>query len=226
MERSRDFFTGLVFFGLLVVLMVATVILAGIRLGPVPKMTIVFTEGINGLEEGHDVRVDGYRNGKVRVIDLKPETGEIHVTAVFDKKPALYEGATFTVAAASPLGGRVLEIRNKPFAERGEALDLSFRPPGTSEADALTEAGNILRENRENVKKAVASWGSSVDFIHVESADLDDPSQPSAAAQAWGLPPDVPWTFVMNKLGTIESRVEGPLGSAELELLIQRAVGQ
>ena len=97
MEKSRDFTTGLLFFGLLAVLGVFTIALAGLRLGPTSELTVSFSD-VNGLEVGHDVRVDGFRCGKVRGMEIQPRRARILVTVVFDKKPVIYEGASFSIS--------------------------------------------------------------------------------------------------------------------------------
>ncbi|MHC4860910.1 MAG: MlaD family protein, partial [Planctomycetota bacterium] len=124
MKRSRDFLTGVVFFGLLVVLGFFTVILANIRIGEVPEMTIAFAE-VDGLEAGHDVRVDGYRCGRAREMEIQPHVGRILVTIEFEEKPDIFVGAEFNIIPASPLGGRVLSIHNPEAEKRGEFI--SFR---------------------------------------------------------------------------------------------------
>jgi hypothetical protein len=77
----------------------------------------------------------------------------------------------------------------------------------------------------EEVKAVLAGTGSQVNFIHVESADPANPGQPTAAAKAWGVPADVPWTFVLDPSGSVMGRVEGPLSRTELDLLVKRALG-
>jgi len=74
------------------------------------------------------------------------------------------------------------------------------------------------------VKKVMGSLGSQVDFLHVESRDLTDPTRLSSAAQAWGLTTE-PWTFILNARGGIAARVEGEIDSQELELLVKNMTG-
>jgi hypothetical protein len=101
--------------------------------------------------------------------------------------------------------------------ESGKPTVVFFGSPGSCAACATT---------LDEVKAVLASMGSQANFIHVESSDSAAPGQPSAAAQAWSLPPDVPWTFVIDGQGTIQGRVEGVLGRTELELLLRRVLGE
>jgi hypothetical protein len=67
-------------------------------------------------------------------------------------------------------------------------------------------------------------YGSQVNFIHIETRDLESPEATSAAAEPWHLPSE-PWTFVLDAQGRITARIEGPIDRTELELLVKRALG-
>jgi phospholipid/cholesterol/gamma-HCH transport system substrate-binding protein len=166
MKKSRDFVTGLVFFGMLLVLGIFTVILAGLRFGEVPKMTLAFAD-VDGLETGHDVRVDGFRCGTVRSMEIQPLKGRILVEIEFDVEPDIYVGAKFHIIAASPLGGRVVSILNPDAEERTTRLTLEGIGihEGTAKSDVFAQASRILDENRENVKKAVANLAEFSDSL-------------------------------------------------------------
>jgi hypothetical protein len=74
-------------------------------------------------------------------------------------------------------------------------------------------------------KMAQSSMGSQVVFINVESRDLNDPTQLSAAAKAWGLKGE-PWTFVVDKRGFVQARAQGEMSATELELLLQNIMAR
>lgn len=76
----------------------------------------------------------------------------------------------------------------------------------------------------DEVKSVKAQYASQVNFIHVETRDLTDPSKLSSTASAWGLPSE-PWTFVLNGQGRVTARVEGPLDRSELGLLVKQVLG-
>ena len=108
-HTSRDFVTGIVFFGLLITLGIFTILLSDLRFGTVPTTTVSFVD-IDGLEEGNDVRIDGFRGGKVGKIERLTKENRILVTIEFNEEPTLSDDATFQVVSASALGGRVLLV--------------------------------------------------------------------------------------------------------------------
>ena len=79
------------------------------------------------------------------------------------------------------------------------------------------------RATYNEIRTLDSRYASRVNFIHVESRDLEDPSQLSEAAIAWGIEED-PWTFVLNSRGFVDSRVQGGVDDVELGLLIDRAL--
>ncbi len=74
------------------------------------------------------------------------------------------------------------------------------------------------------LKQVKASYGSQVNFIHVETRDAADPAQLSATTQAWALPSE-PWTFVLDKAGRVNTRLEGGLDELELIAVLQQKLG-
>jgi len=70
--------------------------------------------------------------------------------------------------------------------------------------------------------RATASrFGERMNFIHIESRDLEAPERPSAAALNWGLPSE-PWLFLFDGRGFLQYRIEGGIDRDELGLLIER----
>ena len=161
MENSRDFLTGLVFFGLLAALGVVTVFLADFSLGPAHMLSVSFKE-VAGLEEGGDVRVNGVRSGKIRSITARPEQDDVLVTIRFYADPKLNRNAVFRIATASALGGQFLAVDRGDVATgplpadaplQGEAgLDLLG-----AAAQALARAEEILIENQAHIRSLVAN---------------------------------------------------------------------
>lgn len=84
-------------------------------------------------------------------------------------------------------------------------------------------ATDDCRATLEEVKKLLGQRGSSMNFLHIESRDLDEPDQLSETAAAWGLASDL-WTFVFDERGFVAARAEGPIDSVELGLLIDEFV--
>ncbi len=85
-------------------------------------------------------------------------------------------------------------------------------------------ASDVCRATLDEMKDVKQIYGSQANFIHVETHDLSEPDQMTATFDEWHLPTE-PWTFVFDDQGRIQARVEGPLDSTELELLVKRALG-
>lgn len=82
----------------------------------------------------------------------------------------------------------------------------------------------ICSASLKELKSVRSRFSDRVNFIHVETRDMADPSQPSVTAKAWGLPSE-PWTFVLRKSGRVAWRMEGGLDAVELRLLLERELG-
>ena len=81
----------------------------------------------------------------------------------------------------------------------------------------------VCRLTLAQVKTVKAQYGSRVNFIHVETRDLSDPTQLSPTTLAWKLPSE-PWTFVLKKHGKVAARFEGPLDRTELGLIVDHVL--
>lgn len=81
------------------------------------------------------------------------------------------------------------------------------------------------RETLAEIKAVKPEFQGRVNFLHLETRDVADPSQWSPVALAWHLPSE-PWTFIVDAGGRIVNRVEGPLDRVELKLLLNRLLGQ
>ncbi len=60
-----------------------------------------------------------------------------------------------------------------------------------------------------------------IDFIHIESRNLEQPNLLSPTASAWGLPSE-PWVFMFDGRGFLKYRTEGAVERTELSLLVDR----
>ncbi len=99
---------------------------------------------------------------------------------------------------------------------QGKVSVVHFGSPAHCSDDACRAAMNEIR--------AIASrYGDRINVVHVESRDLDNPSEMSAAAKAWELPSE-PWTFLFDASGFLNIRLEGAVGNDELGLLIDRVL--
>jgi len=149
--------------------------------------------------------------------------GRVQTPKVGDKPPAVTTAKLGDAVDIKSLTSDPSPVEAFYWLSLDEAIDdgkptvVVFGSPGS-----CSDCATVLDE----AKAVLATWGSQVDFVHVESSDVGDPNRVSPAAAAWGVPADVPWTFVLNAQGYVEGRVEGPIGRTELELLVKRALGQ
>jgi len=162
MGTTREFLVGLVFFGLLLLLGVFTILLTDVRLGPEPPSMLITFVDVEGLESGDEVWINGFKSGKVADVHPDLESNLIQVKVFFDREPVLYGNANFMVKPASPLGGRILAIdRGDPKKAvalgRPRLLDLEGTHRGEATADVLTEAAQLIRENREAARSLIAN---------------------------------------------------------------------
>jgi hypothetical protein len=99
---------------------------------------------------------------------------------------------------------------------QGKPALIHFGSPAHCEGDACRAAMTEIR--------AIATrYGERLNTVHVESRDLENPSELSEAAKAWDLPSE-PWTFLFDGSGFLAVRVEGAIGNTELGLLIDRVL--
>ncbi len=119
----REFFVGIVFFGLLAVLGVLTITAAEVRLGENYPETFRFS-GVSGLKKGDDVWVNGFPSGTVSEVSIGPD-GVVAAKAVLKSdlgKMEFREDAEVSVRPKSALGGAVVAIETgKKAAKTGEA---------------------------------------------------------------------------------------------------------
>jgi hypothetical protein len=96
----------------------------------------------------------------------------------------------------------------------GKPTMVHFGSPAHCETDDC--AATLLQ-----VQKIGRQQGDNMNIIHIESRDLEDPTQLSQTALEWGLPSE-PWTFLFDDRGFLVARVEGPIENVELGLLIKQ----
>lgn len=84
---------------------------------------------------------------------------------------------------------------------------------------------SICQATLDEVKAVRATVGDRANFIHVETLDPAQPANQTPAAAAWGVDAG-PWLFVIGKRGLISARAEGAIDRTELQLLVERALGE
>ena len=168
MEKSKDFLTGVVFFGLLAILAFFTIILSGLCFGSKTEVTVLF-DTVAGLEEGNSVRVDGQLAGQVKTIERPLDSRKIRVTLEFDGTPVIYEGAQFQVASSSLLGGKLLDVVNPDIS--GPPLSLDRDVNGVVAPDPIAQAGKLFSdENIESLTRAVANLEATTVWLKDDGA--------------------------------------------------------
>lgn len=84
---------------------------------------------------------------------------------------------------------------------------------------------SICQATLDEVKAVRTTVGDRANFIHVETLDPAQPANQTPAAAAWGVDAG-PWLFVLGKRGLVSARVEGAVDRTELQLLVERALGE
>jgi hypothetical protein len=132
----------------------------------------------------------------------KADPGADLAALTSDEKPveALYTGTLAEAKAA------------------GKAAVVLFSSPGNCRAA-------VCQATLDAMKSVQAQLGSRATFIHVESRDMANPAELSAAAKSWGLPGEL-WLFVIDPRGSIVARAEGGVDADEMGLLTRMALGE
>lgn len=167
MESSsrRDFLLGLVFFGSLALLLYYTIVLTGFSFREKTELVGWFPDA-RGLKEGDAVHVAGRPTGTVRAVDIdydRPTDRWIRVDMEFEEQPRLREGYAMRIAEFSALGGRVVEIDPGPPGSRPVAAGAELI--GTSSQPALDALRELVEENRDNLREAIANLRTATDDI-------------------------------------------------------------
>lgn len=167
MKVARDTLLGLVFFGVLLLLIVATVFLSDRLWGGRTRIPVLFEEAL-GLKTGDAVLVAGVNSGFVERIELNPEMSDatpkkdrVRVVLALrtDNPLRLYKDYEIVIESASALGGRVVAVN--PGDPSAGILEINERDPvalrGTVLPDALKQVGDLVKENRTAIRETIAS---------------------------------------------------------------------
>jgi phospholipid/cholesterol/gamma-HCH transport system substrate-binding protein len=180
MGTTREFLVGLVFFGLLLLLGIFTIVLTDVRIGPEPPSLMIHFRNTEGLEEGDEVWINGFRSGRVAQVREDRESDRLAVKIYFEREPRLYGDATFRIKPATPLGGKILAIdrglprrlRTSPEGRRRpEYLDMKGQHEGQAQADVLTVAGQLIEENRAPMQELLVNLAATSKEVREQVPD-------------------------------------------------------
>ena len=157
---NRGMWLGFVFFVALVILGFGTLLVKNWKPFAHPMKLSVHFERAMGLKPGSDVRVDGMQFGRVVSVDLHDKSG-VRVVVNLDEPIVLYQDSQVLVESSSVLGGNVVSIRR---GSRGAPMDLTQELPGRA-APGLEVVGELVDENRENLKQLIANLKDVSDSI-------------------------------------------------------------
>ncbi|GIW71578.1 MAG: ABC transporter substrate-binding protein [Planctomycetota bacterium] len=131
---GRELIVGVVFFAILVVLGVFTVIVSGYNpLNPPQTWYVYFPHGVAGLRKGNVVRVAGLEVGKVD--DMWPMPEGVLAELVIQPGIEIFPGYDIKIRSFSPLGGKYVDVVRGQSRQR----PLEVRLPAVPRADELAE---------------------------------------------------------------------------------------
>ncbi len=177
----RNFVVGLVFLGSLLAFGVVTLKVSGLTFGGKVTMIPVYFDQISGLQEGDLVRYRGHRVGQVERIDTffqaapgaaapeVPFAGRpIRVTIRASGELPLTRDTQFVVKSLSALGGSYVAI----VPGTGDLRAAASGFEGSATADLFEEIGEVVRENRQGLREAIAQIRDAVKAINEREGAL------------------------------------------------------
>jgi hypothetical protein len=183
---------------------------------------VVYSEFDSSGPWGFEVSLDhptyGPAVGRVNIeVAARPRTPKVgdHVPSPDSPTAAAGDLATITSDPSPDPGLYTMTVGDA--AASGKPTVIYFGSP----AHCSTQ---LCADSLAALKQVKGQFGSQVNFIHVETRDLKDPAQLSPTTAAWGLPSE-PWTFVLDKAGRVNTRMEGGLDPLELQAVLQQKLG-
>ncbi len=182
---------------------------------------VVYTEFDASGPWGFEVSLDhpqfGAAVGRVNVeVVAKPKTPKVGERPTITDTPVA-AGDLAAVSSDPNPDPDLYALTVAQAMESGKPTVVHFGSP----AHCLTK---LCEASLAALKQVKGTYGSRVNFIHIETRDLADPTQISATAQAWGLLSE-PWTFVLDKAGRVNTRIEGGLDAGELGAVLVQKLG-
>jgi phospholipid/cholesterol/gamma-HCH transport system substrate-binding protein len=161
----------------------ATIILGGHQgalkemfAGKENKILTIQFDNISGLEVNHGVKVQGHKYGKVVKINLD-KTGAIFVDVELEKQVNIYANYFIEIKDESVLGGKAIYIdtgdKNNLQIENlytDTAPTLKGKPSG----NLMAEGGNILADNRADIREIVKNIKDISEKIKAVTAKVNE----------------------------------------------------
>jgi phospholipid/cholesterol/gamma-HCH transport system substrate-binding protein len=149
---NKAIWLGFFFFVALVLLLFGSLTVKNIRLKKPVKLKFDFMQ-VEGLKAGDQIRVQGFRVGKVDSIELRENS--IRVVGHIDQPIKIYDDYQAFVESFTLLGGNHISIHRgtpgRPELAEGEALKGGAKPSG------FEQIGRVLSENRNLISEMLAS---------------------------------------------------------------------
>ena len=162
MAKTRHIYLGLFFLAVVALLGGYTLFLTEFSLFSEKTRVQLLFQNTSGLREGDSVLVAGMRWGKVEELEFDPEADlddRITVHVSLTKPVDLHDDARITIRDSTLLGGKVLAI--EPGTPGLPPLGEPYR--GDTMLNVLDAVGEVVEENREPLKEAIASIRSLFD---------------------------------------------------------------
>ena len=157
MSPQRHAALGLFFIAIVGILGYFTLFKTDFSIGGNTQSMTIWFPGANGLRKGDAVWVAGMRWGKVDSLSYDPETDDIRrrirVDLQLDNDVVLYGNHTISVQQSTVLGGKVVAIEPGTPDHGPDQQDEYF---GALEDNVLEALGEVVSENREPLRQAIA----------------------------------------------------------------------
>ncbi|PCJ59734.1 MAG: hypothetical protein COA79_10030 [Planctomycetota bacterium] len=184
MYKTTDFLAGFFVIASMALTLWATIILGGhesalkeLILGKEDTSLVVKFNKIAGLEVNHSVKVQGHEYGKVAKIELDPRDSTLLVELKLDRPIQVFEGYKIQITDESVLGGKAvyIDVGNK-MGKKIESLYGKGRKNlvGVVSGNLMSEGGNILADNREDIRKIIKNIKQITDNIKEISVSVNE----------------------------------------------------
>ncbi len=152
--------------------------------------------------------------GQIEVSD-QSAVPSVGTKAPLSDTPTLDDGFAEKITTASPPDTELLRYSVKQSIEDHVPFVVTFATPKYCQSRVCGPVVNVVDTVRQQLD------GSDVRFIHVEIYENNDPSQGfNQWVEEWNLPTE-PYTFLVDKSGTIVDKFEGLVTVGELEQAVR-----